>query len=320
MEISKSSKRVIVCLVFAVIIVASALLISNNMSKQKEYQRVADEAINYFNSGNYVRSLEIKNSLEDEKYLGDYSRKITLMGNLVNYLRTEGKELSAVFYFLGNYTAFESEGLVEVVYADIIDAAQKFAGTNANFRNNVSYYANREYEQWSFHKPEDEKMSELLEPTLTENRNLLFEIANKIDSAIDYDLAKEDYKIRIEEYKKELEEKEKEQYDRNNPVQMSQDDYTAYRNGDYWYCEGTIHNISNSTRYFVKIKVTYMDKDKTVLTSDWTYAVGSEGIRGGENQQFEIMTKVRGDVNYYQAEIIEWALNEQIHKIDKAPL
>ena len=49
-----------------------------------------------------------------------------------------------------------------------------------------------------------------------------------------------------------------------------------------------------------------MDKDKTVLTSDWTYAVGSEGIRGGENQQFEIMTKVRGDVNYYQAEIIEW--------------
>ena len=49
-----------------------------------------------------------------------------------------------------------------------------------------------------------------------------------------------------------------------------------------------------------------MDKDKEVLTTDWTYAVGSEGIKGGENQQFEIMTKVSGDVQYYRCDILEW--------------
>lgn len=70
--------------------------------------------------------------------------------------------------------------------------------------------------------------------------------------------------------------------------------------GDYWYCKGTVHNISSTTYYYVKLKVTYMDKDETVLTTDWTYAVGSEGIKGGENQQFEIMTKVTGNIRYYK--------------------
>lgn len=89
-------------------------------------------------------------------------------------------------------------------------------------------------------------------------------------------------------------------------IQISKEYYTVNKKGDYWYCNGTIHNISGATHYYVKAKVTYMDKNKTVLTTDWIYAVGSEGIKGGENQQFEIMTKVYGDMQYYKCEILEW--------------
>ena len=101
-----------------------------------------------------------------------------------------------------------------------------------------------------------------------------------------------------------MREEQQKEYDSNHPVQINDSDITP--KGNYWYCNGSVHNVSNSTHYYVKVKVTYMDKNKKVLTTDWAYAVSSEGIKGGENQQFEIMTKVQGDVQYYKVEIIEW--------------
>lgn len=46
--------------------------------------------------------------------------------------------------------------------------------------------------------------------------------------------------------------------------------------------------------------------NEEVLTTDWVYAVDSVGIKGGENQQFEIMSTVDGLVEYYKVEIVEW--------------
>lgn len=43
-----------------------------------------------------------------------------------------------------------------------------------------------------------------------------------------------------------------------------------------------------------------------VLTTDWTYAVGSEGIIGGENHRFEIMTKIDGSPEKFKVEIREY--------------
>ena len=45
-----------------------------------------------------------------------------------------------------------------------------------------------------------------------------------------------------------------------------------------------------------------------ILTTDWTYAVDSVGIDGGENKQFEIMTKVTGNVEKYKVEVIDYQL------------
>lgn len=76
--------------------------------------------------------------------------------------------------------------------------------------------------------------------------------------------------------------------------------------GDYCYCYATLKNVSKSTHRYVEVRITYYDKDENVLTTDWTYAVGSEGIRTGESQQFDIMTRVRGEVVKYKIEIQDY--------------
>ena len=78
----------------------------------------------------------------------------------------------------------------------------------------------------------------------------------------------------------------------------------AYQDGDYAYCNATISNTGNTTYSYVKVKVTYYDESYTILTTDWTYAVGSEGIEAGENIQFDMMTKIKGDMERYKLEIL----------------
>lgn len=297
-----SSKWMIWFVVGAIVLIIFALVIQN-INENKEQQEIANQAITYYNAGEYDKALDAKIDLDKDTLLGDYNEKITLMGDIQKYLNDEDTQLSAIFYYLGNYKIFESEGLIESVYPKIKEAAQKVANSNTDFIYNVEYFADKRYEQFtSFDTTKEKKLNQLLEPLLTEDRELLFEIANRINNEIDYGLAEREY----EKYKEELAEQAKREYDTEHPIQISNEDYTVTRKNGYYYCNGTVHNVSGSTHYYVKVKITYMDANKDVLTTDWTYAVGSEGIKGGENQQFEIMTKVSGTVEYYRCEILEW--------------
>lgn len=283
-----------------IIIIVVAVQISNENKKQKG---IANQAIIYYNAGKYDKALDVKIDLDKDTLLGDYNEKITLMGNIQKYLNDEDTQLSAVFYYLGNYKVFESEGLIDSVYPKIKDATQKVANSNADFIYNVEYYADKRYEQYtSFDTTKEKKLNQLLEPLLTEDRELMFEIANQINSEIDYELAAREY----EKYKQELIEQKQREYDMEHPVQVTNDDCKITHSRGYYYCNGTVHNVSGSTHYYVKVKVTYYDKDDKVLTTDWTYAVSSEGIKGGENQQFEIMTKVDGSPEKFKVEILEY--------------
>lgn len=57
------------------------------------------------------------------------------------------------------------------------------------------------------------------------------------------------------------------------PLRLEQTSLSS--EGDYSYYSGTIKNYGNKTYSFVKVRAVYMDGEKSVLTSDWTYAVGS---------------------------------------------
>lgn len=89
-----------------------------------------------------------------------------------------------------------------------------------------------------------------------------------------------------------------------NPLRIEKASITT--KGDYTYYTGSIKNYSDNIYKFVQVRVVYMDINKEVLTTDTSYAVGSEGIRPNENVQFEVMTKVRGDVKYGNIEIMDY--------------
>lgn len=129
----------------------------------------------------------------------------------------------------------------------------------------------------------------LAEPYRTENPDGANEYIQYLLSTIDYEQA---------------EQIEKDRYNQKNPLQITEK--STYSEGDYWYCTGTLSNVSAKTYCYVKVKVTYYNSNMDILTTDWTYAVDSVGIEGGENIQFEIMTKVAGDVAKYKVEVIDY--------------
>lgn len=56
----------------------------------------------------------------------------------------------------------------------------------------------------------------------------------------------------------------------------------------YTYAEGTVTNNSDTTVTYLKIKGSFKDSYGTVVDTDWTYAVGSEGLAPGESCKWKL--------------------------------
>lgn len=61
--------------------------------------------------------------------------------------------------------------------------------------------------------------------------------------------------------------------------------------GSYVTYSSSITNNSSMSYKFVEVRFTFYDENSNVIDTDWTYAVGSEGIRPGETSQFDLMRK-----------------------------
>ncbi len=59
-------------------------------------------------------------------------------------------------------------------------------------------------------------------------------------------------------------------------------------NSSYTVCIGTVTNNGKKTYDYVQIKGAFKDSSGTVLDTDWTYAVGSEGLAPGESTTFRM--------------------------------
>ena len=62
----------------------------------------------------------------------------------------------------------------------------------------------------------------------------------------------------------------------------------VYSNSSYTYAEGTVTNNSDATVTFLKIKGAFVNSLGTVIDTDWTYAVGGEGLAPGESCKWKI--------------------------------
>lgn len=65
-------------------------------------------------------------------------------------------------------------------------------------------------------------------------------------------------------------------------------DVLVYSEYSFTYAEGSLTNNSDSTVRFVKVKGAFKDRSGRVIDTDWTYAVGSEGLGPGESCKWKM--------------------------------
>ncbi|HEX7014680.1 MAG TPA: FxLYD domain-containing protein [Cyclobacteriaceae bacterium] len=68
------------------------------------------------------------------------------------------------------------------------------------------------------------------------------------------------------------------------------EDVRIFHEGNFMYCEGKVRNTGTKKFDYVKVKVEWLDKGGTILDTDFTYAVGGEGLAPNEAKSFSIMT------------------------------
>lgn len=83
--------------------------------------------------------------------------------------------------------------------------------------------------------------------------------------------------------------------------EMNISDITVYSAYSFTYAEGTLTNNSDSTVTFVKLKGAFKNRYGSVIDTDWTYAVGSEGLGPGESCKWKM--SVSKDLNIKECEV-----------------
>lgn len=73
----------------------------------------------------------------------------------------------------------------------------------------------------------------------------------------------------------------------------------------YKYADGIITNNGNHTVTFVKIKGAFTNSSGKVIDTDWTYAVGSEGLAPGESCKWHLSVSYDSSITKCRVTIID---------------
>lgn len=77
-------------------------------------------------------------------------------------------------------------------------------------------------------------------------------------------------------------------------------------NSSYTVCTGTVTNNGSKTYKFVEIKGSFENYSGTVVDTDWTYAVGNEGLAPGESATFRMSIPKDSSVRDCSISIIDY--------------
>lgn len=239
-----------------------------------------------YNQGEYEKAEKQMNKIMFRNSLKDYASKIEVMGKIDRYMNSAEKYIDS------------SDVLKEVAIDYYLEAVGKCIGYNDRAKD-VGCYDELLAER--------NKAAQIL---VNNGVSIAYEIGEKIkeDKYFCYPLSEENpsnlsktiYSVSKGTSKIEATMSQNHQ----NPIQII--DKSLELDDDYYHLNGTISNVDTLTHSYVEVRVTYYDNNDEVLTTDTGYAVGSEGIRAGENKQFEIMTKVNGSVDKYKVEIQDY--------------
>ena len=77
-------------------------------------------------------------------------------------------------------------------------------------------------------------------------------------------------------------------------------------NSSYKVCTGSLSNTGKKTYNFVKVKGIFKDSAGTVVDTDWTYVVGSEGIEPGETKTFRLSVPMNTKIDSCSVQVFEY--------------
>lgn len=77
-------------------------------------------------------------------------------------------------------------------------------------------------------------------------------------------------------------------------------------NSSYTVCVGKVKNTGTKTYYYVEVKGSFKDSSGNVLDTDWTYAVGSEGLAPGESSSFRLSVDKDYDITDCSVSILDF--------------
>ena len=77
-------------------------------------------------------------------------------------------------------------------------------------------------------------------------------------------------------------------------------------NSSYTVCTATITNKGRKTYTFIQIKGKFKNSSGVVVDTDWTYAVGSEGLAPGESTTLRMSVDKNRDIKKCDFEILDY--------------
>lgn len=83
-------------------------------------------------------------------------------------------------------------------------------------------------------------------------------------------------------------------------------DIDVSSNSSYTVCAGTLTNNGRKTYKFVEVKGAFTDSSGNVLDTDWTYAVGSEGLEPGESTSFRMSVPKNSSIRDCEVSILDY--------------
>lgn len=79
------------------------------------------------------------------------------------------------------------------------------------------------------------------------------------------------------------------------------------RGSNYTYYEGKITNNGSKTYRYVEVKGSFKNSSGTVVDTDWTYAVGSEGLSPGESKTFQLSVPKDSSISTCSVSILDYS-------------
>lgn len=74
----------------------------------------------------------------------------------------------------------------------------------------------------------------------------------------------------------------------------------------YTTASGTLTNYGKSKVKFVEVRGAFQTSSGTTVDTDWTYAVGSEGLSPGESTKFEISVDKDSSIKKCSVSVIDF--------------